>query len=155
MALWVDPSDTKGVRFDDGLAFMPDEEGFQPKPGWNYIGTPNWHLRIEAEAKDKAEAEEIARLEADAKAHADADADARRVTDEAAVDAARTMALKKAIEAELAQRADPQAYAKAQQIAAIEAEHAAMADMLVDDRDALKQADTLKAMRLAELEPTS
>jgi hypothetical protein len=40
MAIWSNP-DT-GEQFDDGLTARPGEEGFEPQPGMNYMGTPNW-----------------------------------------------------------------------------------------------------------------
>lgn len=40
MALWMCPE--TGEQEDDGLKRRPGEEGFIAKPGWNYVGTPNW-----------------------------------------------------------------------------------------------------------------
>lgn len=71
MALWQ-ILDKNGVaqpeQFDDGLAFMPGEDGFSTDAvsakakkiggSFNMIGVPNWHLRLASE--QDAEVSEVA-----------------------------------------------------------------------------------------------
>lgn len=60
-------------QYEDGLAFKPGEDGFTTdlvtkyagSGNFNYMGTPNWHLRIEAEQKAESDAQK-AKEEADA-----------------------------------------------------------------------------------------
>lgn len=69
MALW---SNDKGEQFDDGLAFEPGEEGFTRDiaaahfgdASFNYLGTPNRALRIEAEHQAALAAEREAAAKA-------------------------------------------------------------------------------------------
>lgn len=42
MAQWQNPKKPNDPYFDDGLTAQPGEPGFVGKPGWNYVGTPNW-----------------------------------------------------------------------------------------------------------------
>lgn len=152
MALWI--SDT-GERFDDGLAYEPGEDGFSRdlaarhfgKTGFNYAGTPNWHLRIEAEQKAESDARK-AKEEADAAAaqeQATKDAHAREQAEQDAAMAAQQAAAKERI----AQLIDPEGYAKAQAIAAIDAEHDALAAFASKGEAA--QLDAVKDERLAAL----
>lgn len=124
MALWQ-IFDAKGIaqpdQFDDGLAFMPDEDGFSTdavvaqaeglgkKFTYALIGVPNWHARIEAEQRAAAEAEETARVAAENEAGKTADA-------------AREIAARDRI----AQLLDPEGYAKALATQALEVERDAL-----------------------------
>lgn len=81
MAIWQ-LLDADGVaqpdQFDDGLAFMPGEDGFSTvavskaaaKIGGTFsmIGVPGWHARVEADQRAAAEAEEADRLTVEAAA---------------------------------------------------------------------------------------
>jgi hypothetical protein len=132
MGLWQ-MIDAKGVaqaeQFEDGLAFMPGEDGFSTDPvdaeaarlgeGFTYsmIGVPGWHARIEAEQAAAAAAE-------DAKAGA-------------ALEAERAAAAR----ARIAQLVDPDGYAYAQAKAAAHAELALLLEHAEpSEREALKAA---------------
>jgi len=137
MALWL-IMNAKGVtqaeQFDDGLAFMPGEDGYSTDgvsahaaslgKGYSFslIGVPNWHARIEAEQKEADEAAQAAAAaEAEAaQAAANAAARAAEEADRAAADDAR----KAAAQARIAELLDPAGAAKARAIAAIQGEHA-------------------------------
>lgn len=125
-------------QFDDGLAFMPGEDGYSTDAvaaravsfgadfTFSLIGVPNWHVRIEAEhiadeqriAAEKADADQAAK---EAQEAADAERDrataAQREAEQAERDAASIAAQ------EAASRA-----AQQQARAAAEAELAAMLD---------------------------
>lgn len=85
MALWTFTDNKGGVawhesgvmvsNWDDGLAFKPGDDEFRTDLAdtkaatlgagvkANYSGTPNWHLRVEAEQKAEAESARLAELE--------------------------------------------------------------------------------------------
>lgn len=101
--------------FDDGLAYEPGEEGFDrtaadaKAAGFGkgftaaYMGTPNWHLRVEQEAKDAAEAREAERLrlaEEEAEGALDRELDAAREAGRQSAETARRQALIEAAFAE-------------------------------------------------------
>lgn len=129
MALWqILNSDNVAEieQFDDGLSYMPGEEGFSTEEvsrhaasfgdGYHYsmIGVPNWHARVEAERTASAEAEEVARLRAESDEKAD-------------VDVLEAAARKAAAQERIAQLLDPEGYAKMRAEAALRAE---LADLL-------------------------
>jgi hypothetical protein len=143
MALWQ-ILDAQGIpspdQFDDGLAFLPDEEGFSSEAvtahasalgegfSYNLIGVPNWHARIEAEDAAREAAEEAA----------------------ASAEAERRVQLKQSVAREVLRLTDPLGFAQAQ----IEDEFAALKIEFADDPEALANAERLRDARLAALVPT-
>lgn len=117
-------------NWDDGLAFMPGEDGFTTEPAAAkaaelgkgvvaaYAGTPNWHARIEQEAADAEAAERKARI-------------AAHVADETA------------------RRADPVAHARNGRIAAINAHFDAMA---ADAPELKGDIEALRGAAIAEVD---
>lgn len=162
MALWQ-IFDKDGVaqndQFDDGLAFMPDEDGYSTDgvtahakslgKGFTFglIGVPNWHARVEGEQR-VAEAAKRERLAEEAATTAKAAEEARSTEERKAADE-RAAEQKSAAERRIAEILDPEGFAKAQQIAAIQAEHGALLPFADADQRAALQ--TLADERIAAL----
>jgi hypothetical protein len=151
---WLDGIDTLS-NFDDGLAYLPDEDGFDRTAAdakakalgkgvtAHLSGVPNWHSRIEREQKEQADAErEKAEKQAEAdRSTADKETEARN-----AEQAEQNRVSCEAQSRErILQLTDPEGYAEAQRVKAARAEY----DNLAQFASKAEKAKIAEALGLA------
>lgn len=140
---WDDGGETVSC-FDDGLDYMPGEDGFSRDAAdakakamgatAELSGVPGWHARIDRESKaEQEQRDKEAKAEAGAaeKRRADAEAEAAAKAERDASDAATAQAEEEARRAKEAEEADA---ARAAEQAELEAQQAAAREAAAKDR---------------------